>query len=152
MEKYTRNELMKIMPHRDPMLLIDEAWIETDGTVHSIYKVRGDEFFCIEMEPGVKTVPGTILMEIMAQSCVIAKNGITAGNIALYSGIDHVTFMRTVRAGDVCQVRSRLISQKNSLSLCYSRLDVDGEICCHGELSFVLLPAGGAGSPHIGIK
>ena len=38
-----REELKKYLPHREPMLLIDEIYLEDDGTVRAYYTVKGDE-------------------------------------------------------------------------------------------------------------
>ena len=65
-----RNELMEILPHRNSMLLLDEAY-EEDGYAHGIYTIKGDEFFLDGHFPGFPIVPGVILCEILAQSTAV---------------------------------------------------------------------------------
>ena len=40
-----REEIKQILPHREPMLLVDEADLNEDGSATAYYRVRGDEFF-----------------------------------------------------------------------------------------------------------
>lgn len=40
-----REEIKNFLPHREPMLLIDEVSIDEEKIAHGIYRVRGDEWF-----------------------------------------------------------------------------------------------------------
>lgn len=67
----TREELKEYLPHREPMLLVDEITMDENNVAHGIYHVRGDEFFLQGHFPGQPVVPGVILCEIIAQSCAL---------------------------------------------------------------------------------
>ena len=98
-----REEIKQILPHREPMLLLDES--ERNGdTVYSKYTIRENEFFTTGHFPGYPVVPGVILCEIMAQaSFLLIPSEKLKENTALYAGIDGAKFKASVFPGDtVC--------------------------------------------------
>ena len=107
-----REEIMQILPHRDSMLLLDEAWLGEDGAAYGKYHARGDEWFFDGHFPGNPVMPGVVQCEIVAQaSCMLFQDALK-GKIAYYAGIDKVRFRRMVRPGDTLEMRSELIRQK----------------------------------------
>src|SRR3712207_1731232 len=113
-----REEIMQILPHRDNMLLIDDADLVTgeegrESVAH--YRVRGDEFFLRGHFPGNPIVPGVILCEILAQSaCVLMKDQMGEGKLPVYTGLDRVKFRSPVKPGDTVEARCRISRSKGS--------------------------------------
>ena len=134
-----RDELMKFLPHRDPMLLVDEMEIDSYGVCHAKYLVKEDEFFCKGHFPGNPIVPGVIQCEIMAQSCALLVKDEIQGKTTLYTGIDKVRFKNIVKPGDLCEITARLKDRRASIFYCQAELRVNGNLCCKGELSFALV-------------
>ena len=134
-----RDELMKFLPHRDPMLLVDEMEIDSYGVCHAKYLVKEDEFFCKGHFPGNPIVPGVIQCEIMAQSCALLVKDEIQGKTTLYTGIDKVRFKNIVKPGDLCEITARLKDRRASIFYCQAELRVNGTLCCKGELSFALV-------------
>ena len=100
-----KEEIMKILPHRDHMLLLDDVE-NVEGTAVGHYTVRGDEFFLKGHFPGNPIVPGVILCEILAQSaCVLLQDALGEGKIPVYTGLDKVKFRSPVRPGDTIETR-----------------------------------------------
>lgn len=73
-----QEELMKILPHRRSMLLVEEATVE-DGKAHGKYHVRGDEWFLDGHFDDNPVVPGVILCEMLAQSACAAGRRLSQG-------------------------------------------------------------------------
>lgn len=134
------NEIKTFMPHREPMLLIEEAYIDENGTAHSKYKIKEDEFFTRGHFPGNPVVPGVIQCEIMAQSCAILVKDEIPGHLTFYAGLNNVRFKNTVKPGDLCEVTANLTDRRGNIFFCSAKLEVNGRLCCKGDLSFALVP------------
>lgn len=134
-----REELKEYLPHRDPMLLVDEIEITPDGVCHAKYRIRENEFFCQGHFPDNPIVPGVILCEIMAQSCALVVKDDIRNKTTLYTGIDNVRFKNIVRPGDLCEVTATLTNRKGPIVCCQAVLSVGGTVCCKGDLTFALV-------------
>ena len=134
------DDIKSFLPHREPMLLIEKAYIDDDGLAHSEYRIKEDEFFTRRHFPGNPVVPGVILCEIMAQSCAILVKDEIPGHITLYAGLNNVRFKGVVKPGDVCHVTASLDNRRGMLFFCSAKLEVNGKLCCKGEPSFALVP------------
>ena len=133
-----REALKQILPHREPMLLVDESVMDGE-VVHSKYHVRGDEFFLQGHFPGNPVVPGVIQCEIMAQaSCILVRDELV-GRTPLYSGINNVRFRQPVRPGDVMELRAHITSRRGMIFFVDAKATVNGKVCCSGELTFALI-------------
>lgn len=134
-----KEELKHYLPHREPMLLVDEIEIDAEGVAHGKYLIKEDEFFCRGHFPGNPIVPGVIQCEIMAQSCALLVKDEIQGKTTLYSGINNVRFKNVVRPGDLCEITAKLVNRRGQLFFCEANLKVGGKLCCKGELSFALV-------------
>ena len=131
-----REEIMKILPHRDAMLLLDEVE-NKEGTAIGHYTVRGDEFFLQGHFPGNPIVPGVILCEILAQSaCVLMREAMDGGKLPVYTGLDHVRFRAPVRPGDRIETQCRIKRAKHPFYFAEGTVSVDGRLCVSADFSF----------------
>ena len=136
-----REEIMGILPHRDHMLLLDDAE-ELDGTAVGHYTVRGDEFFLKGHFPGNTIVPGVILCEILAQSaCVLMRGAMGEGQPPVYTGLNNVKFRSPVRPGDTVEARCRIRRAKHPFYFAEGTVTVDGRTCVLAEFSFAMTGA-----------
>ena len=134
-----RDELKQYLPHREPMLLVDEVEMDAEGVCHGRYRVREDEFFCQGHFPENPIMPGVVQCEIMAQCCALLVKDELDTHLPLYSGMNNVKFKNMVRPGDVCDITARMVARRGPLVYCEASLSVGEKLCCRGELAFALM-------------
>jgi 3-hydroxyacyl-[acyl-carrier-protein] dehydratase len=136
----TREEIKNIIPHREPMLLLDQAWLGEDGKAHACYRIPDNPFFCQGHFPGNPIVPGVILCEMMAQSCFPLFIEAFQYYMILYRGLDQVKFRGVVRPGDLCEITCSLINEKGSIYVCDATLSVGGKRCAQAQITLATTP------------
>lgn len=133
-----REEIKTILPHREPMLLLDEVHLDGDAAVGH-YTIRGDEFFLQGHFPGNPIVPGVILCEILAQSaCILLRGSLDEGQLPVYTGLDKVRFRASVKPGDTVETRCRIRRAKHPFYFAEGTLMVDDRLCVSAEFSFAI--------------
>lgn len=135
----TKEQIKEILPHREPMLLVDEAVKNEDGTVTGRYTVRGDEFFLQGHFPDNPIVPGVILCEMAAQSSCLLMAEAVKGKITLYAGMNNVKFKNPVKIGDTAEFTCTHIRSLGPFHFIKAEGRVEGKIVMSGELSFALI-------------
>lgn len=134
-----RDELMKLLPHRPPMLLVDEAEKGEDGRARGSYTVRGEEWFLRGHFPGKPIVPGVIQCEMLAQTCCVLLGDRAEGCLPMFAGIDHVRFRSNVIPGDRIDFLCEIIKSRGPFFFVKGSGSVNGKTCVEGEFSFALV-------------
>lgn len=135
-----REEIQTILPHRDPMLLVDRMEVDAQGVGHAWYRIPSNPFYCQGHFPGNPIVPGVILCEIMAQSTCQLYPEVFADNLVVYRGLDKVKFRGMVKPGDTCQTTCTLVEKKGSIYVCDAKLSVNGKLCAQAQITVALTP------------
>ena len=133
-----REEIKNYLPHREPMLLVDDVVLEGDMAIGH-YHVRGDEYFLQGHFPGYPVVPGVIHCEIMGQcSCALILDELP-GRLTFYAGLDKVRFKNQVRPGDTITVKGRITNRRGLTFFVDAEASVEGKLCARGTLIFMLV-------------
>ena len=138
-----REELKNILPHRDNMLLLDEAEV-IDGIACGKKKITGGEWFLKGHFPDNPVVPGVILCEILAQSVSVCLGGIGDGKLPFFTGLDKVKFKSPVRPGDLFETKCEITKIREPFYFAKGNGYVGGKLCVSAEFSFAVTDKGGA--------
>ena len=133
-----REEIKKIIPHREPMLLVDETEIIDEHTAHGKLKIKGDEWFLQGHFPGNPVVPGVILCESMAQASSVIVADKARGCTPYFAALNNVRFKDKVKPGDTLESVCTLVRSKGSFYFIEAKGYVEGKLCVKAEFSFKL--------------
>lgn len=141
MSVLTTKEIMEIIPHRQPFLLIDTIE-ELEVGVRAVAKkcVSYNEPFFAGHFPAEPVMPGVLLVEALAQTGAVAILGKeeNRGRTAYFASINNAKFKKKVVPGDVLILETEIIRQKGPIGVGKAVAKVDGEIVCTAELTFAM--------------
>lgn len=132
-------ELKEILPHREGMLLVEEAEVCEDGKARGKYTVKGNEFFLRGHFPGNPVVPGVILCEMMGQTTCVLLEHEAKGKTPFFTGLDKVKFRNPVRPGDTFETEVEITRVREPFYFAKGSGRVNGKLCVSGEFSFALV-------------
>ena len=137
----TTQEIMEILPHRHPFLLIDTVE-EVEPGVRAVAKknVTFNEPFFAGHFPGNPVMPGVLIVEALAQTGAVAilSQENFKGKTAYFGGLTNVKFKHKVVPGDRLRLECEIIKQKGPVGVGKATATVDGKIAVVGELTFMI--------------
>ena len=134
-----KEELKQILPHREPMLLVDEAEVTEENLAIGKCTIKGDEWFLQGHFPGSPIVPGVIQCEMMAQTCCVLLADAVKGHATLFTGLDKVRFKNQVHPGDTLVFECSIMKTHPPFYFAKGKGYVDGKLSVSAELSFALV-------------
>jgi len=138
----TINEIMKILPHRYPMLLVDRVIEIDDGKrIVGLKNVTANEQFFQGHFPGAPVMPGVLIVEAMAQcSAVLVLRDIPDRDqkLFLFGGVDKARFRRPVVPGDQLRMECEIVQRRSNTIKVKGVATVDGNVVAEAEMLSVM--------------
>ena len=133
-------EIMNILPHRYPFLLIDKVTQLEENKVTAIKNVTANEYYFQGHFPIGPVMPGVLIIEALAQAGAIAilSKDEFKGKIAFFAGINNAKFRRKVVPGDTLRLEVELIKIRGKAGIGYGIAYVEDKKVCEGELTFMV--------------
>lgn len=135
------HEIMEILPHRYPFLLVDRI-IEMEPGKWAIgeKQVTINEPFFQGHFPGLPIMPGVLIVEALAQTGGVAMLSLPdyRNKIGLFAGIDAVRFKHPVRPGDTLRLEARFDRIRMGVGRGKVKATVANQLACEGEIMFIL--------------
>lgn len=139
----SHEEVKQVIPHRDPMLLVDtvEELVPGEHIVTKFYVDPSREIFKGHF-PGEPVLPGVYSVECMAQAAdiLLLKMERYAGKIPLFLGINNVRFLKKILPGDTIEIHAKMASERaeKAIATCAAEIYNNGELAASGDVTLAM--------------
>ena len=136
------------IPHRPPMLLVDEIVEQSDSSIHCRKTFREDEHFLQGHFPGHPIVPGVIQCECCLQSGAILLSNVTPGldsAVPVATRLDNVKFKQMVRPGDTIDIHVTLNDSVSKAYFMTGKVTLNGKVAARLDFACSVAELDGAG-------
>jgi 3-hydroxyacyl-[acyl-carrier-protein] dehydratase len=134
------HEILKKLPHRYPILLVDRVLsLEKDKRIQALKNVSINEPYFVGHFPHRPVMPGVLMLEAMAQAAALlsfasAGKPLDDNTIYYFAGIDAARFKRPVEPGDQLILDVELLRQKSGIYKFKGVARVGDAVACEAEL------------------
>ena len=135
------NDLMRILPHRYPFLMIDRVTKMEGNTLTAIKNVTINEPFFQGHFPNHPIMPGVLQLEAMAQAAgiLMLKQAENAGKMAYFMSAESVKWRKPVRPGDTLVISVELTKSRGKIGKARGVCSVNGETVSEADVAFMLV-------------
>ena len=130
-------QILEVLPHRFPFVLVDRVLSAEGGVVHAIKNVSMGEPHFQGHFPQEPVMPGVLILEALAQASMFCLP-LTPGTIGYLVGIDGARFKRKVIPGDTLHLHVQLDYFRRGLGKTICRAEVDGAVAAQAEILFAI--------------
>ncbi len=136
------NEVMRILPHRYPFLMVDRVVdFEGDTRCTGVKQITINEPYFQGHFPGHPVMPGVLQVEAMAQvaSIIMLRKSENQGKIGYFVSAESVKFRKPVEPGDTLYIEAEFVKARRNIGQAKCRCLVNGEVVSSGDLKFALI-------------
>ena len=141
-------EIIRLLPHRYPFLLVDRILDGEKGkSLVGLKNVSMNEPFFQGHFPGQPIMPGVLLLEVMAQVGGVLARKTSAGKgctTVFLTGVEKAKFRRPVVPGDQLRVEVDVVRRKDPFWKMAGRISVDSSLVCEAEMTAMVKDEEGA--------
>ena len=133
-------ELMKLLPHRYPFLMVDRILKLEGNTIVGIKNVTMNEPYFLGHFPGHPIMPGVLQLEAIAQvaGILMLRQAENLGQLAYFMAAEEVKWRKPVVPGDVLVIEVELTKSRGKIGKAKGICKVDDEIVSEAEVTFML--------------
>jgi 3-hydroxyacyl-[acyl-carrier-protein] dehydratase len=135
-------QIMEIIPHRQPILMIDQILeLEPGKRVVGLKNISANEPVFAGHYPGNPIFPGVLIVEAMAQAGAVAllSQPEYAGRVPIFAGIDECKFRKPVLPGDQLRLEVEIVTVRRGLGIGKGKAFVGEELKAEAIIKFAVV-------------
>src|SRR5947209_11471063 len=135
-------EILELLPHRYPMLLVDRVLEITDDSIIGIKNVTFNEPQFTGHFPGYPVMPGVMIIEAMAQTAGILVTVVaphTRGKLMFLASVEEAKFRKPVVPGDQLRIEMKMLRLKTTVAKIRGTATVDGQVVAEATVMCKLI-------------
>jgi 3-hydroxyacyl-[acyl-carrier-protein] dehydratase len=139
-----RDKIMKMIPHRDPFLMIDKVVNVVRGqSAVGVKDVTPDLYFFKGHFPRWPVMPGVLIIEAMAQTAAVmvvdSIGDLAAGKLVYFTSIDNARFRRPVVPGNTLELHIERVHSRGTVWKFHGRAMVDGKLMAEATYAAMIM-------------